>query len=232
MISKFYVYHLIDPTNNIVFYVGKGRNRRMFMHEYFVRTDRKFDNMHLFNKIKKLLKGGINVVYKKVLETDDEDLALRKEREHIASIGRADLNLGPLCNMTDGGEKNFNISEVTRAKLRYPKTDGHRKKLSIALTGKIKTPATCQALRNRTIKNGWFYRKDKHHNEATKTRISEKKKGKTWEEIYGVEEANRRREQLKQRHQLGLMKTDSSVLSNAQKENWVRRKQLGATLHG
>lgn len=38
--------------------------------------------------------------------------------------------------------------------------------------------------------------KDKHHTEDTKKKMSESKKGKTWEEIYGEEIAERKREQI------------------------------------
>ena len=37
MDGKFYVYHLIGPFNNIVFYVGRGYDERMYEHEKEVR---------------------------------------------------------------------------------------------------------------------------------------------------------------------------------------------------
>ena len=33
----FYLYHLIDPRNQIPFYVGKGKNNRMYDHEKLTR---------------------------------------------------------------------------------------------------------------------------------------------------------------------------------------------------
>ena len=50
----FYVYHLIDPFNNTVFYVGKGYGERMYEHEKEVR--RKViphKNKHLITKSKR-----------------------------------------------------------------------------------------------------------------------------------------------------------------------------------
>jgi hypothetical protein len=35
--NKFYVYYLIDPRNNNIFWVGKGSGNRMTKHEYLTR---------------------------------------------------------------------------------------------------------------------------------------------------------------------------------------------------
>lgn len=52
--NKFYVYELIDCSNNKVFYVGKGQKYRCFQSIYAFRNGRVINNnKHLFNKIKK-----------------------------------------------------------------------------------------------------------------------------------------------------------------------------------
>ena len=211
MDNQYYTYHLIDPRTNEVFYVGMGKGRRIQFHEFKVRHNQKPNNNgHLFNKIKNIIDSGKDIIYKKILEHVDQKSASNKEINEIKRIGRSDLKLGPLCNLTNGGDGVGHLSEeiekIRREKLRYKKSSDHRKKLSMALKGKIISEETRKKLKDRTIKNGWFYKIEKHHSNETKKKMSLRKKGKSWEEIYGVEESNRRKENLKNRHKLGLMK--------------------------
>lgn len=115
--NKFYIYHFFDPIKNgpfkyenlmfeeEPFYVGKGFDRRWQAH--FKESNLKRDpNKHKVNKIKKLLGLGYKKEdFVKIFESGlSEEEAVSKEREHISKIGRNDLNLGPLTNMTDGGD--------------------------------------------------------------------------------------------------------------------------------
>ena len=101
----FYVYVLIDPKDNVPFYIGKGYNDRMCDHEKHVLHGKiPNNNKHLYYKIKKILKNGKPIVYKKILENVNEECALIEESNQISKIGRADLKLGPLCNLTNGGD--------------------------------------------------------------------------------------------------------------------------------
>ena len=115
--NDFYVYHLIDPRNKIAFYVGKGRGRRLYMHEWYVKN-RKIpnNNRHLYNKINKILNTKGYIIYKKVLTNLSHKLSCKKETTDIKRIGRYDLGLGPLCNLTNGGEGCYGriISEKTK----------------------------------------------------------------------------------------------------------------------
>ena len=102
--NTFYTYSLSDPDTGIPFYIGKGHGDRMHCHEKLVKEGKSFRNKHLYNKISKIISDGKNVIYTKLIENVDEHSAFSNERAQIKSIGRADLNLGPLCNMTDGGD--------------------------------------------------------------------------------------------------------------------------------
>lgn len=207
MENKYYVYHLIDPNTNVPFYVGMGSGRRMYQHEILANAGQKSNNNgHLFNKINKVVRDSGKIDYKLVLENVDVSIAKIKEQEEIKRIGRSDLHLGPLCNLTDGGEGSPNLSPESLARKRkkcaYPKTEDHKRKLSISHTGKKLSLATIEKLKQRPI-NAWHYKH--HHSIESKMKIGASRKGKTWEEIYGAEEAFRMREQLKLRHKLGLM---------------------------
>lgn len=87
----FYVYVHSKATTGEVFYVGKGQQGRA----WFVATRSK----HWKNVARKY---GVEV--RIVIEGIPESFAHDVERQLIALYGRADLGLGPLINLTDGGE--------------------------------------------------------------------------------------------------------------------------------
>lgn len=100
----FYTYSLTDPETNNPFYVGKGHGERMYYHETLVRKGKSFRNKHLYNKILKIISSGNCIIYNKIVENVSETEAFLVEQNAIKNIGRSDLNLGPLCNLTDGGD--------------------------------------------------------------------------------------------------------------------------------
>jgi hypothetical protein len=53
----YYVYELIDPRVNLPFYVGKGKNDRVYFH-LSEQSRVKSDNARKFNKIQKIRKDG------------------------------------------------------------------------------------------------------------------------------------------------------------------------------
>ena len=148
MNRKYYVYQLIDSRDNKVFYIGKGQKMRMYEHVKNVQRGRipNGTNIKLCNKIKKILSFKLNVKYKKILITENEQEAFDKEKEIISKIG-----LKNLCNLTNGGEggsskgrklseehkrkiseshKGIKPTEKTRKKLKKPKTAEHKIKIS------------------------------------------------------------------------------------------------------
>jgi hypothetical protein len=94
----YYVYYLISPIDNRVFYIGKGKGNRMKKHVKLAKKDKISNgNTHLYNKIKSILISNDDVEYQIVYETDNEISAYEKEQELIIEHG-----LQNLCNMSMG----------------------------------------------------------------------------------------------------------------------------------
>lgn len=135
---QWYVYHLIDSRNGIVFYVGKGHGRRMYMHEYRARKwndDGRVNqrvNRKLYYKILNIIEDGGRVIPTKVFEHGDEKTVLQHECVEIGRIG-----LQNLCNLTFGGEGETRsaeslkrLSEKRRAWLQTPEGIAYRQRMS------------------------------------------------------------------------------------------------------
>lgn len=90
------------------FYIGKGKKgihgERKFSHLY--EASKKNSGAHpKIAKIRKIWKEcNIDPYIIQINSNLEEYIALDLEIQIIKSIGRKDLNLGPLCNMTDGGD--------------------------------------------------------------------------------------------------------------------------------
>jgi len=136
--EDFYTYIYYDPSrNNEPFYVGKGIKQRAWKHLF-----RK--NMHPFTQRLQLLKRNNIKPIIGLYAGLDEELAHLVEMELITKFGRKDLNLGPLLNLTDGGEGNAGkiISLTTRERMSrrlsgVPKSLEHKKHISESTLGRI-----------------------------------------------------------------------------------------------
>ena len=134
--KEFYVYTLADSRNNIIFYVGKGTGSRMTAHKSIARKDTRKSKFRVYNKIRKILSEGGDILTKKVFVTNCQKEAYRHEMELIKKIGR-----DTLTNLTDGGEGGFGhkMSEKNKQILiqiaKQPKSESHRANLSKAKTG-------------------------------------------------------------------------------------------------
>lgn len=94
-----YVYRDVRPgKEGQPIYVGKGTDRRAKRH--LASTH----NIILDRTIKKIRNAGLEPEIEIVSRFTDEAEAFVCERSLINSIGRRDLNIGPLANLTDGGE--------------------------------------------------------------------------------------------------------------------------------
>ena len=123
---NFYVYVYLDPRKTgkhqygeyifdyEPFYVGKGKDKRYYDHI----KRRKSYKTPAAKKVCSLIESGIKpeiLVYKDKLSCD---AAFELEISMIKIIGRRDLGIGPLLNLTDGGDGVSNVSDQTREKLR------------------------------------------------------------------------------------------------------------------
>ena len=176
--KKYYIYVYLDPTlqgkfvygnitfDNEPFYVGKGNGRRYIVHIESVLNEWKHDkNFNKHDKIKGILETGvlpIIIFLKENVVSETE--ALEYETSIIKLIGRKNLNMGPLLNLTDGGESP-QLNEITLQKMRNAKLG---KTHSMETRNKMKAAHMGE-------KNHFF---GKHHSKDTKDLISKSRQGK------------------------------------------------------
>lgn len=113
--NVYFVYVYIYPTSHVPFYVGYGKNDRHLYHiKEAIRKPTPKQGEHKLNIIRKILKANLEPIIKIV----DNNLSREEARELevflISEIGRSDLNLGPLTNLTNGGDGNVNWTPVLR----------------------------------------------------------------------------------------------------------------------
>lgn len=114
MSKQFYVYELINPVDNMPFYVGKGTihklehyaGRRLSEHlkECRYYTVGRIKSTYKIQKILSIQQLGFQPIIKIIMQTTVEQEAFQKEIELIAHYGRKDIKTGFLTNHTNGGE--------------------------------------------------------------------------------------------------------------------------------
>lgn len=93
--SKFYVYELYDPRDEIVFYVGKGQKGRIHQHEVEARKGRQSRKC---DKIREIEAAGLSIGKRKVSKHAVELDAYEAEAALICEYG-----LARLTNVSPGG---------------------------------------------------------------------------------------------------------------------------------
>jgi hypothetical protein len=133
----YYVYIYLDPRFPGIyqygkyeftyepFYVGKGRLWRFKNHLLKVKRGI-YPNLPKFNVIKQILDSGYEPIIMKYKENMIEKDSFLLEMDMIEKIGRKDLGIGPLRNLSNGGEGNGDRIF----------TEEHRKNISESKKGK------------------------------------------------------------------------------------------------
>ena len=193
MLANSYVYFLIDPRNNMPFYVGKGKGDRCNFHikeaKYYV--DRKSLKL---NKIRKIVSLGLEPIVRRVEENITDSQAIEFEMFLISELRASGIKL---TNMTDGGDgaqgyshtdehkkhmsalfKNRVFSEETKERMRKPKLETGRKNIAAARVSSTYRPSeetkrkTSESLRGRESPM-----KGRTHSQKARSAMSLQRKG-------------------------------------------------------
>jgi hypothetical protein len=90
----YYVYALIDPRDNTIFYVGKGQKDRASVHTKLVKLGKPSENPYKDNVIKNILNEGLEPIIDYVLHTSNEADAYKLEEDLIKQYGRRKYDEG------------------------------------------------------------------------------------------------------------------------------------------
>lgn len=175
---EYYVYQLRVYGEELPFYVGKGRAERAYRHLY--EKGVRDGNLHKKRKIAKAQMNCKQILVEFIEENLTEEQSLIREIFWIAHFGRADLKLGPLTNMTNGGEgmSGFIHSEETRKKLAAAASGENSYWYGVGpMSGKTHSEKT-KALMSSTRQGDNNAFANKTHTEEARTAMSLAKKGK------------------------------------------------------
>ncbi len=105
--GKYYLYRHIRMDTNQVFYIGVGSKSRgsTFIQKY-IRAYCRYDRRAIWKRIVAKSEYEVEIV----MESNNRQYILEKEKEFIKLYGRIDLKTGTLANLTDGGEGGSNKS--------------------------------------------------------------------------------------------------------------------------
>ncbi|WP_242084204.1 GIY-YIG nuclease family protein [Aestuariivivens sediminis] len=98
----YYIYALIDPRDNEIFYIGKGKGDRYLQH--FKEKNKRVKNPGKHYKIEEIEEEGFTVKTEILFSDLDEKTAYEIERILIYKHGRAVYNEGNLTNRMPGGD--------------------------------------------------------------------------------------------------------------------------------
>ena len=162
MINDTCVYFHIIPSKWEVFYVGIGKIERAYS---------KDSRNNWWYNITKKYDYQVIIVNSEISWQE----ACLLEMKYISEIGRRDLGLGTLVNLTNGGEGNIELSEEVRDKISN-KLKG--RKLSTETKKKISEKLKGKEVSEETKKKMSLGRVWSPLSEEVKSKISDSKKGK------------------------------------------------------
>lgn len=168
MINNICVYFHIIPSKNEVFYVGIGKLERAYSkdsrNDWWYNITKKYD-------------FEVLIVNKEISWEE----ACQLEMKYISEIGRRDLGLGTLVNLTNGGEGNIELSQDVKDKI-SEKLKG--RKLTVETRNKISEKLKGKKVSDETKIRMSLGRIWTPLSEEVKLKISNSKKGKkTSEEV-------------------------------------------------
>ena len=175
----YYVYELIDPRVNLPFYVGKGKDKRVYFH-LSKKSRAKSENKRKYNKIQKIREDGYEPEIKIVKYFVDENDAYDYEEVLIQRYGRIRY------------DKNGILTNICES-LRPPK-------LKARTYQEIYGDEWQEQIEKRlnTKKERGNYGGVKEHTEETKRKISQKVAGKN-NPSYGVPCSEDRKKKISER---------------------------------
>lgn len=125
----YYVYLLIDPRSDEVFYVGKGTGNRIDAHEKEALRGVRSKKCRRINEI---VSSGNAVIKEKVFFTDDETLAYEFEKDIISEKG-----LENLTNVIPGGKWDKEKLEALRQAVKAASAAKKREKELVSSIAEI-----------------------------------------------------------------------------------------------
>lgn len=183
--NDYYVYFHIKLNEGEIFYVGKGRNNRAYT---------KVGRSVFWHNIVKKYDYDILIIDDNLTEEE----AFELEKKYIESIGRRDLGMGTLVNLSDGGEgpTGYRHTEEIKNKLSEMKAGKERPKHSEETKNKLSEINKGKKLSEEHKRKISEANKGKKHTEEALRKISEASKGR----IYSEEHKRNISESIKKWH--------------------------------
>jgi hypothetical protein len=193
---KYYVYELIDPRTDNVFYVGKGCGARCHQHVKDCKKNRTSANASKDEIINSILSEGLEIIVRKVFFTDDESLAYQNEERVIREYGL--VNLTNKRYPSDDHRYSRVVSTARKEQLRVIMTgnkinngrklsEDHKTAISRKLKEAYRSGNRVYSEKSRVATSKAH--KGKVFSDETKQKLGAGRRGKTFEEIHGVERA-------------------------------------------
>lgn len=140
MNNKYYVYHLIDPRDNSIFYVGKGCGDRLNQHVKNARAG-KVQNAEKHRRIEDIHQAGLNVIESIVADNLTEEHAFIIERGMIQDMkhkGITNIANGIMTNTEKAPEQARALIKMTKPFNVWVATiSDYRRKAVIAASGSL-----------------------------------------------------------------------------------------------
>ncbi len=190
----YYLYRHVRLDKDQPFYIGFGKKRSRKNYHIDIYS-RAFDTIQRSNFWKRII-NKTKYEVEIIMESEDKEFIKQKEIEFIKLYGRRNKGLGPLVNLTDGGD-NINeyrspesIKQQVETRHKNAKERGYYhtpktiKKISKSNTGKTVSDNLKRLMSIQRI--------GRKHTEETKRKMSQSAKGKLKSEQYKINESLQR----------------------------------------